>query len=174
MFIWGKKCIWCSLLGILTLLVLWCRLWKSLYGLKQAPRAWFERFSTQLLHMGFQASLADSSLFVLHHGKLVVYLLIYVDDIVITGNNPKFLDSLVAQLSQAFKLKDWVPFTIFLASKSPDHPKVCSLLKPNMLRIWSSNSKCSLPNLQDLLVLLISDWCPMRALYSLIHMNIKA
>ena len=42
-----------------------CKLLKSLYGLKQAPRAWFERFSTQLLHMGFQASLADSSLFIL-------------------------------------------------------------------------------------------------------------
>ena len=42
-----------------------CRLWKSLYGLKQAPRAWFDRFSTQLLHMGFQTSLANSSLFIL-------------------------------------------------------------------------------------------------------------
>ena len=91
-----------------------CRLWKSLYRLKQAPRAWFERFSTQLLHMGFQASLANSSLFILHHGKLVVYLLVYVDDIVITGNNPKFLDSLVAQLSQAFELKDLGPLHYFL------------------------------------------------------------
>ena len=90
------------------------RLWKSLYGLKQVPRAWFERFSTQLLHMGFQASLANSSLFILHHGKLVVYLLVYVDDIVITGNNPKFLDSLVAQLSQAFELKDLGPLHYFL------------------------------------------------------------
>lgn len=42
-----------------------CRLWKSLYGFKQAPRAWFDRFSTQLLDLGFHASLADSSLFIL-------------------------------------------------------------------------------------------------------------
>ena len=91
-----------------------CRLWKSLYGLKQAPRAWFERFSTQLLHMRFQASLADSSLFILHHGKLVIYLLVYVDDIVIIGNNPSFLDSLVTQLSQAFELKDLGPLHYFL------------------------------------------------------------
>ena len=46
--------------------------------------------------MGFQGSLVDSSLFILHHGKLVVYLLVYVDDIVLTGNNPKFLDSLIS------------------------------------------------------------------------------
>ena len=65
-----------------------CRLWKSLYGLKLAPRAWFERFSTQLLHMAFQAFLADSSLFFLQQGKLVVYLLVYVDDIVMTSNCP--------------------------------------------------------------------------------------
>lgn len=42
-----------------------CRLWKSLYSSKQVHRAWFERFSTQLLHLGFQALLADSSLFIL-------------------------------------------------------------------------------------------------------------
>ena len=83
-----------------------CKLWKSLYSLKQAPRAWFERFSTQLLHMGFQASLADSSLFFLRQGKLVVYLLVYVDDIVMIGNYPQFLSSLIAQLGTAFELKD--------------------------------------------------------------------
>ena len=65
-----------------------CKLLKSLYGLKQTPRAWFERFSTKLLHLGFQASLSDSSLFIFRQGSLVVYLLVYVDDIVITGKNP--------------------------------------------------------------------------------------
>ena len=64
-----------------------CKLHKSLYGLKQAPQAQFERFSTQLLHLGFQASIADSSLFIRRQGKLLVYLLVYVGDIVLTGNN---------------------------------------------------------------------------------------
>ena len=91
-----------------------CRLWKSLYDLKQEPRAWFDRFSTQLLHMRFQGSLVDSSLFIIHHGKLVVYLLVYVDDIVLTGNNPKFLDYLISRLSEAFKLKDLGPLHYFL------------------------------------------------------------
>ena len=92
-----------------------CRLWKSLYGLKQAPRTWFERFSTRLLHMGFQASLADSSLFFLRQGKLIVYLLVYVDDIVMTGNCPQFLSSLIAQLGIAFELKDLSPLHYFLS-----------------------------------------------------------
>ncbi len=42
-----------------------CKLHKSLYGLKQAPRAWFERFTTQLESLGFTASIADPSLFIL-------------------------------------------------------------------------------------------------------------
>ena len=63
-----------------------CKLPKSLYGLKQAPRAWFERFTSQLLHLGFMASLADSSLFVYHSGSTILYLLLYVDDIIITSN----------------------------------------------------------------------------------------
>ena len=91
-----------------------CRLWKSLYGLKQAPRAWFDRFSTQLLHMGFEASLADSSLFILKQGKVLVYPLVSVNDIVLTSNQPNFLTSLIKQLSQAFELKDLGPLHYFL------------------------------------------------------------
>ena len=91
-----------------------CRLWKSLYGLKQAPRAWFDRFSTKLLHMGFEASLADSSLFILKQGKVLVYPLVSVNDIVLTSNQPNFLTSLIKQLSQAFELKDLGPLHYFL------------------------------------------------------------
>ena len=43
-----------------------CQLHKSLYGLKQAPCAWFERFTSHLLTLGFTASVVDDSLFVLH------------------------------------------------------------------------------------------------------------
>ena len=87
-----------------------CKLLKSLYGLKQAPRAWFERLSTKLLHLGFQASLLDSSLFIFKQGSLVVYLLVYVDDIVMSSNNPQFLSSLIS----AFELKDLGPLHYFL------------------------------------------------------------
>ena len=78
---------------------------KSLYGLKQVSKAWIEGFSTHLLHLGFQASLANSSLFILRYGKFLVFLLVYVDDIVLIGNSPSFLQSLIHQLSLEFKLK---------------------------------------------------------------------
>jgi hypothetical protein len=91
-----------------------CQLHKSLYRLKQAPRAWFERFTSHLLTMGFSASVAGASLFVLHHGSTTVYLLLYVDDIIITGNNSTTISNIITQLSTAFELKDLGPLRYFL------------------------------------------------------------
>ena len=64
--------------------------------------------------MGFQSLHADSSLFILCLGKLLVYLLVYVDDIVLTGNSPNFLASLVKQLGQTFELKNLGDLHYFL------------------------------------------------------------
>jgi histone deacetylase 1/2 len=64
-----------------------CRLHKSLYGLKQAPRAWYNRLSEFLLSIGFQASKGDTSLFILSHDGAMIYLLVYFDDILLTGSN---------------------------------------------------------------------------------------
>uniref|UniRef100_A0A2N9FMC6 Integrase catalytic domain-containing protein n=1 Tax=Fagus sylvatica TaxID=28930 RepID=A0A2N9FMC6_FAGSY len=91
-----------------------CKLQKSLYGLKQAPRAWFERFTSQLLVLGFTASTADPSLFIYRSSSTVIFLLVYVDDIIITGNSPSALSSLVQQLATSFELKDLGPLTYFL------------------------------------------------------------
>ena len=57
----------------------------SLYSLKQAPRAWFDRPSQCLLHLGFYCGKAYSSLFILRKGQSIVLQLIYVDDIIVTG-----------------------------------------------------------------------------------------
>ncbi len=91
-----------------------CRLHKSIYGLKQAPRAWFESFTTQLLHLGFIASIADSFLFIYQHQQVIAYLLLYVDDIVLTSNSPSFLDHLILQLRKVFDLKDLGALHYFL------------------------------------------------------------
>jgi len=62
-----------------------CKLKRSLYGLKQAARVWFEKFRTTLLGFPFLQSSYDPSLFLQRTSKGIVILLVYVDDIVITG-----------------------------------------------------------------------------------------
>jgi hypothetical protein len=75
-----------------------CRLHKSLYGLKQAPRAWFQRFSTHLLDIGFQESSVDHSLFTLQQAKSKLFVLVYVDDIIITGTQDSEIEDFIKQL----------------------------------------------------------------------------
>jgi transposase InsO family protein len=91
-----------------------CLLQKSIYDLRQAPRAWFEKFSSHLLTIGFTASLADPSLFVYKNGSTVIYLLLYVDDIILTGSVPAAIQELIRDLAQAFELKDLGPLKYFL------------------------------------------------------------
>jgi hypothetical protein len=83
-----------------------CQLNKSLYGLKQAPRAWYSRFATFLLTLGFVEAKSDTSLFVYHRGSEVAYLLLYVDDIVLTASSPSLLRRIISALQQEFSMKD--------------------------------------------------------------------
>ncbi|XP_070668785.1 uncharacterized mitochondrial protein AtMg00810-like [Malus domestica] len=90
------------------------KLQRSLYGLKQAPRAWFQCFSQHLEHLGFVSSHADSSLFTFFDGSVVLYLLIYVDDILNTGNSTDHIARLIQQLRVLFFMKDLGPLHYFL------------------------------------------------------------
>ena len=65
-----------------------CKLRKSLYGLKQAPRCWFAKLSTALQNYGFQQSYSDYSLFTLQRGAIQLHVLVYVDDLIISGSHP--------------------------------------------------------------------------------------
>ncbi|XP_022872894.1 uncharacterized protein LOC111391851 [Olea europaea var. sylvestris] len=91
-----------------------CHLRRALYGLKQAPRVWLHRVSTFLLAIGFVCSQADSSLFVLSKGADLIYLLLYVDDIVVTGNNTTVLDDFICRLTSEFSTKDLGSLNYFL------------------------------------------------------------
>lgn len=66
-----------------------CRLQKSIYRFKQAPQAWYSRFSGFITSLGFQRSLCDTSLLIYHHDDQIAYLLLYVDDIVLTASHPQ-------------------------------------------------------------------------------------
>jgi len=83
-----------------------CRLHKSLYGLKQAPRAWYTRLNDFLLSIGFRASNVDTSLFIFSVGTDICYLLVYVDDVLLTGSNSLLLQRFIQLLSSEFKLPD--------------------------------------------------------------------
>ena len=67
-----------------------------------------------MLHLGFVASLVDSSLFVYHSGSTILYLLLYVDDIIITGNTSNQITYLISTLGATFDLKDLGPLNYFL------------------------------------------------------------
>ena len=83
-----------------------CRLHKALYGLKQAPRAWYHRLQEHLLSNGFVNSSSDSSLFIYKQGPTTLFLLVYVDDILITGSSSKAIAQLITILSSEFAVKD--------------------------------------------------------------------
>jgi len=72
-----------------------CRLKKAIYGLKQAPQAWYTTLKTAILQLGFHNSKVDSSLFVYSQGSNRCYLLVYVDDLVITGNNTLLMAQII-------------------------------------------------------------------------------
>ena len=92
-----------------------CRLRKSLYGLKQSPRAWFERFTQAMLKYGFKQSQGDHTLFIRHssQGKVTV-LIVYVDDIVLTGDDVEDMQELKKYLAKEFEIKDLGNLKYFL------------------------------------------------------------
>lgn len=91
-----------------------CRLHKALYGLKQAPRAWFHRLSRALTTFGFRGSKTDPSLFIYSSGGTLLYMLVYVDDIILTGNNSGAIDDIVKKLSATFAVQDMGSLSYFL------------------------------------------------------------
>ncbi|XP_043714862.1 L-type lectin-domain containing receptor kinase IX.1-like [Telopea speciosissima] len=91
-----------------------CRLNGSLYGLKQASRQWFAKLSIALLRLGFTQSKANYSLFFKGHDASAIYILVYVDDILITGQNSTAITALKMTLHQQFRLKDLGPVKYFL------------------------------------------------------------
>ncbi|KAJ9549008.1 hypothetical protein OSB04_021551, partial [Centaurea solstitialis] len=91
-----------------------CRLRKALYGLKQAPRAWFEKFSTTVLSLGFSASNYDSGLFTCTTDAGTILLLLYVDDMIITGSDSTGITLLKQSLSASFEMKDLGKLHYFL------------------------------------------------------------
>ncbi|KAJ9566959.1 hypothetical protein OSB04_002925 [Centaurea solstitialis] len=83
-----------------------CLLQRSLYGLKQAPRAWYHRFTQYALQIGFQHSRTDTLLFIYRSDHATAYLLLYVDDIILTASSSDCLRQIITLLSREFAMTD--------------------------------------------------------------------
>jgi hypothetical protein len=91
-----------------------CHLCRSLYSLKQAPRAWFQRFASVVTAAGFSASAHDPVLVVHVSPRGRTLLLLYVDDMIITSDDPEYIAFVKAHLSDQFLMSDLGPLRYFL------------------------------------------------------------
>lgn len=91
-----------------------CRLKKALYGLKQAPHAWYQKLKSFLCDIGCQNSVVYTSVFIYIQGDNVVYILVYVDDIIITASSNTLLDGVIRVLSACFSLTSPTDINYFL------------------------------------------------------------
>ena len=83
-----------------------CKLKKALYGLKQSPRAWFGHFSQTMKTLSYKQCNGEHTLFFKRSSeKLLTLLIVYVDDIIITGNDLKEIQGLESHLDQNFQVK---------------------------------------------------------------------
>jgi hypothetical protein len=98
-----------------------CKLHKAIYGLKQAPRAWFSRLSAQLIDLEFTNSKSDSSLFINKAHDITIFVLIYVDDTIITSSHPMAITQLINDLHSSFALKDLGRLNFFLGGEATWH-----------------------------------------------------
>jgi hypothetical protein len=91
-----------------------CLLRRALYGLKQAPRAWFAKFSSIVHQFGFSSSSHDTALFIRRSDKGMILLLLYVDDMIITGDDHSGISDFKLFLHQQFEMKDLGHLSYFL------------------------------------------------------------
>lgn len=122
-----------------------CKLDKALYGLEQAPRAWYSRLSTKLITLGFKASKSDTSLFIYKKGGVRIYMLMYVDDIIITTSYEDAVAALLCDLKEEFALKDLGDLHYFLGIEVKRNKEGITLSQDNYahdILSWVGMAKC--------------------------------
>nr|AAF65309.1 reverse transcriptase [Picea glauca] len=83
-----------------------CKINKSLCGVKQSPRMWYQKFDTYILRLGFVISRADHCVYSKQVGNHFIYVVLYVDDMLLVGNNMDVIKEVKSQLSSKFDMKD--------------------------------------------------------------------
>jgi hypothetical protein len=83
-----------------------CKPKRSLYGLKQSPRMWYQKSDTYILTLGFVRSKYDHCIYSKEEGGCFIYVVLYVDDMLLIGNNMDAIKEVKQQLSSKFEMKD--------------------------------------------------------------------
>ena len=92
-----------------------CKLKKALYGLKQSPRAWFGRFAKVMKEFGYKESQGDHTLFIKHSTAVrLTAILVYVDDIIVTGNDEREKHEVKQRQAKEFEIKEQGELKYFL------------------------------------------------------------
>ena len=115
-------CFTCSTPGVV------CRLKKSLYGLRQAPRCWFAKLAASLLRYGFVQCYSDYSLFTLSRDEVQLFVLVYVVDLIISGNDSSAISFFKQYLGDCFHMKDLGLLKYFLGievTRAPEGLFLC-------------------------------------------------
>ena len=112
-----------------------CKLKKALYGLKQAPRAWADKIGEYLVTIGFQIANADSSLYVRKTQNGIMLLVIYVDDLIMTGDSEHDIAEVKSLLKQKFEMKDLGELRYFLGIEVVKGDKGTFLLQRHIVLI---------------------------------------
>ena len=94
-----------------------CKLTRSLYGLKQAPRQWYKKFDSLMTKSGFYKAEKNPCCYFKKYTDSYVFLLLYVDDMLIAGSSTREINNLKTRLSTTFEMKDLGPTKQILGMK---------------------------------------------------------
>ncbi|GJX10745.1 retrotransposon protein, putative, ty1-copia subclass [Tanacetum coccineum] len=125
-----------------------CKLQRSIYGLKQASRSWNKRFDVEIKKIGFIQNPDEPCVYLKASGSNVVFLILYVDDILLMGNNVTLLQEVKSWLCTCFSMKDLgeAAYIIGIKIRRDRSKRLIALsqsayLKKILKRFWMENSK---------------------------------
>ena len=108
---------------------------KALYGLKQAPRAWYETMDKYLTKLGFVRSQSEATLYVKTDDVQLLIVSLYVDDMLVTGNQPRLIQSFKDEMNKVFEMTNLGVMKYFWEWKSCNHVQEFSYANRSMLWI---------------------------------------
>lgn len=100
-----------------------CKLNKAIYSLRQASRAWYDELKSYLISLKFKPTISDSSLFLLKTSSSIILVLVYIDDIIVTGSSPAHISTFISHISTKFSLKDLGQLSYFLRIEFIPHTR---------------------------------------------------